>query len=55
MRHVANARTRAEAALATPNTLPLILAANTLLLFTIESQIGIPHWLKVAVTLFLSF
>jgi hypothetical protein len=55
MRQVANAKARVESLIWTPNALPLILAGNTVVLFAVEWQHGIPGWLKAGVQLFLAF
>ncbi|MGA7615564.1 MAG: hypothetical protein WBX15_10340 [Thermoanaerobaculia bacterium] len=55
MRYIVNTKARMEAAISPTFLLPALLTFNTLLLLGIEQTQGIPHWLKVAATLFLSF
>ncbi len=49
------ARTKTESLIPAAVLVPSMLAANTLVLFTLNWMGGIPNWIKTAAALFLSF
>ncbi len=49
------ARTKTVSLMPTALLAPSMLAANTLVLFTLNWMGGIPNWVKTAAALFLSF
>jgi hypothetical protein len=56
MNNVAQTRTtKLETAVSAAYALPAMLAANTVALLALDQLGGIPHWIKTAVALFLSF
>jgi hypothetical protein len=55
MTQIAKASAKLEAAVPVAYVFPAVLGMNTLLLFGLDAQAAIPKWIKVAVTLFLSF
>lgn len=55
MSPIAKAAAKFETANAAAYVLPAVLGVNTLVLFALDAQGALPKWIKVAVTLFLSF
>lgn len=55
MSQIAKATAKLETGIPVAYVLPAVLGVNTLLLFGLDAQQAIPRWIKVAVTLFLSF